>query len=146
MGRNPQSKESQWRMVERHMQGNHRRRTRQAQDHTSLSRRTSLRTSQHQLNKRSSGQVLLVAATSQGHSRICQRMRSMSTEQSKHTPSKGPSKPYYANDGSITIPDDIYELYCETTRISRIQFHLNHHRPQLHKNANCNTLKRNDNG
>ena len=51
-------------MMEGHMQGGHRRRTRQAQDHPSLPQCTGLQTPRHQPNKRISGQVLLVATAS----------------------------------------------------------------------------------
>ena len=62
-----------------------------------------------------------------------------------NTPPKSPSEPHLASDGSNAISDDIYGLHHETTRISRIRFYLDHHGPWLHKNANHNTLQRNNN-
>ena len=132
--------------MEGHMQGGHRRRTRQAQDHPSLPQCTGLQTPRHQPNKRISGQVLLVAAASQGCTRICQRMHPMSTKQSKYTSPEGASKSDHTNNRGTTIPNHIYGLHRKITRIGRIRFHPDYHGPQLHKNTNCDTLQGDDNG
>ena len=145
MGRNPRSKKGEWGMVEGRMQSDHRDGTRQAQNYSSLPRRTCLRTSRYQPDKGTGGQILLVAATSQGGTRIRQRMRPMSTKQSEYPSSESTAKPNYASNRSFTIPDYIYGLYREVTGIGRIRLHPHDHRSRLYKNANRDTLQRDDN-
>ena len=133
-------------MVERWMQGDHRRKTGQAQNHPSLPWCTSIWTPRYQLNKGSSGQILLVATADPGCSRVHQGMCSMSTKLSKYASSESPFESHYTNNRSTTIPDYIHGLYCETTRIGGIRFYIDYHGSWLHKNANHDTLQRNNNG
>src|ERR1700744_3813741 len=133
-------------MMEGRMQGGHRDGTRKTQNYTSLSRRASLRTPRYQPDEGTSGQVLLVAATGQGSTRVRQRMRSMPAKQSEYPSSESASKPNHANNRSSTISDYIYGLYREITGIGRIRFYPHHHRSRLYKNANRDTLPGDDNG
>ena len=73
-------------------------------------------------------------------------MRSMSTKQSEHPSSESSSEPNYASNRSFTISDYIYGLYRKATGVSRIRLNPNHYRPQLHEDANHDTLQRDDNG
>ena len=125
------------------MQGNHRGRMGQAQNHTSIPQRTSLWTPRYQPNKGLSSQVLLVAATKQGHPRIRQRMRSMPTKQSKHASSESTLIPHNPDNWSAPLSNHYNGLYCKTTRIGRIRFHSYDYRPRLHQDANRDTLQRN---
>ena len=129
VGGNPRSQEDKWGMVEGRTKGSHRNGTGETQNHSSLPRRTSLRTSRDQLNERAGGQVLLVAATSQGGTRVRQGMCPMPTKQSKHPSAESSSEPDHANNRGLTISDYIYGLHCETTRVSRIRLYLDHHGP-----------------
>ena len=73
-------------------------------------------------------------------------MRPMSTEQSKYPSPEGSSEPNHADNRGFTIPNHIYGFHHETTRVGGIRLHLDHYGPRLYKNANRDTLQRNDNG
>ena len=128
------------------MQGNHRGRTGKVQNCLSLLQRTNIWTSRDKPNKGPSGQILLVATTKPRHSRVCQRMRQMPKEQSKHPSMEGTLIPHNTAHWGTPIPNHHHGLYCKTTRIGRIWFYSHHHRPQLYKDADRDPLQRNHYG
>ena len=67
----------------------------------------------------------------------------MPKEQGEHAPSESTINPYHPNNRSTPLPNNSNGLYCKTTRIGWIRFYPHYHRPQLHEDADCNTLQGN---
>src|SRR6266702_563914 len=87
---------------------------------------------------------LLVAQHEEGHRRIRQRMCSMPSKQNQHTPTKTTPSPDNNQHRSRTIRSDRHGLHRQTTQVTGIRYHSNHHGPRLQQSRHLHPLQRNN--